>query len=216
MSISNTSICNEALARIAARRINSLDDATDSKPEAIQCRLHFERTRNSLQRSHFWVFNKDRATLSESTPTPDFEYSKQYILPSDFLRFRRKFDEGADFNTISVFSFSIETNSSGEKVLLTDEDSVRLIYSKLVTDPTKFDELYTDVLVLKLARKLSVPLSGDDKMTALIDEDLRPLMATVRALDRNEGMGTRQNEQWWWNDARIRFGGRRGPTVANS
>jgi hypothetical protein len=162
------------------------------------------------------VFNKARISLSEATSNPDFEYANQFLLPADFLRYRYKFDAGAASNEISVFSFSLETNADGAKVLLTDEDQVNLTYSKLVTDAAKFDPLFVEVLVLKLARKLSVPLSGDAKMLDGIDADLKPLMATVRALDRNEGAGTRQNEQRTWNDARLGSTLRMRPTVANS
>lgn len=216
MATSNTGICNQALGRIAAMRINSIDDTTNTKAEAQQCRLHYEPTRDELQRSHFWVFNKGRATLSQDTTDPDFEYQNQFLLPADFLRFRYKYDAGAGSNEISVFSFSLELNDEGNRVLLTDEDAVNMIYSRLITDTAKFDPLFVEVLALKLARKLSVPLSGDDKMLEGIDADLKPLMASVRALDRNEGFGTRQNDQHTWNDSRLQFAGRNRPTVAGS
>ena len=216
MAESDTTICNQALGRIGAKRIVDLDDDSDTKPEAQQCRLHFKPTRDALQRSHFWVFNKGREALSQDTNDPPFEYANQFLLPSDFLRYRYKHDGGAASNEISVFSFSLETNVDGARVLLTDEDSVNLVYSKLVTDAAKFDPLFVEVLVLKLARKLSVPLSGDDKMTEGIDADLKPLMASVRALDRNEGAGTRQNDQQNWSDARLGSSLRSRPTVAGS
>jgi len=216
MAESDTTICNQALGRVGGKRIVDLDDNSDTKTEAQQCRLHFKPTRDALQRSHFWVFNKGRAALSQDTNDPDFEYANQFLLPSDFLRYRYKHDGGAASNEISVFSFSLETNVDGAKVLLTDEDSVNLVYSKLVTDAAKFDPLFVEVLVLKLARKLSVPLSGDDKMTEGIDADLKPLMKSVRALDRNEGAGTRQNDQQTWNDSRLGSSLRNRPTVAGS
>jgi hypothetical protein len=216
MAVSNTSICNQALGRIAAKRINDFSDATETRNEAIQCRLHYEPTRDALQRAHFWVFNKARATLVEDTNEPDFEFTNQFLLPSDFLRFRSKFDRGSGNNETSVFSFSLETNVDGAKVLLTDEDAVNLRYSKLVTDPTKFDPLFIEVFVLKLARKLSVPLSGGGKLLDGIDKELNPLMASVKALDRNEGMGTRANDQYHWNDARLGSTLRSRPTVASS
>ena len=95
MAVNNTSICNMALSRIGAKRINDFDDDSDTKNEAIQCRLHFEQTRDALQRSHFWVFTKTRETLSQDTEDPDFEYANQFLLPSDMLRYRYKHDAGA-------------------------------------------------------------------------------------------------------------------------
>lgn len=217
MAVSNTSICNMALSRIGAKRINDFDDDTDTKNEAIHCRLHFEQTRDALQRSHFWVFNKKRETLSQDTTDPAFEFGNQFLLPSDFLRYRRKYDAGAGSTEISVYSFSLETNADGNRILLTDEDSVSLVYSARVTDPAKFDPLFIDVLVLKLALKLLTPLAGSDKVIRKeLTDELFVVMGRVRALDRNEGVGTRQNDQYTWNDARLQSSLRNRPTVAGS
>lgn len=216
MAESNTVVCNMALNRIGGQRINLFEDTTDTKNEAIACRLHFEQTRDALQRSHFWVFNKTRATLSRDTATPAFEYAYQYLLPSDFLRYRYKYDSGGLSNQISVWSFSLERKTDGTRILLTDETSVSLIYSARVTDTTKWDNLFTELLVLKLAQKLVTPLAGGNKdIMAEIKDDIRELEPRVRALDRNEGFGTRQNDQSTWNDARL-GGVAFQPTVAGS
>lgn len=216
MAESNTQVCNMALARIGARRINDYSDDTDTKNEAIQCRLHYVQTRDELQRSHLWVFNKTRATLSRDTDSPSFEYTYQYLLPSDFLRYRYKYDTGSLSNQMSAWSFSLERKSDGTRILLTDESSVCLVYSARVTDPTKWDDLFTALFVLKLAKKLATPLARSDKnMMASINEDLEEIEPRVRALDRNEGQGTRQNDLSTWNDARLR-GLINQPTVASS
>jgi hypothetical protein len=206
-----------ALGRIGAGRINDFSDATDTKAEAIQCRLHYEQTRNALQRSHFWVFNKSRIQLSEDTVSPAFEYTNQFILPPDFLRYRRRYDGGSSSNEESAFSFSLETKSDGTKIMLTDQTSVYLVYSRLITDPTKFGPLFIEVLVLKLAKKLLTPLAGSDKaIQKELGDELSVVMQSVRALDRNEGAGTRQNDQHTWNDARLGLSLANRPTVANS
>ena len=88
MAESPTSICNQSLGKLGAKRINDLSDTTDTKPEAIQCRLHYEPTRDALLRSHWWRFARDRAVLSQDTNDPAFEWDNQFILPNDFLRFR--------------------------------------------------------------------------------------------------------------------------------
>lgn len=154
--------------------------------------------------------------MSQFTEDPDFEYDRQFLLPDNFLRYRYKYDLGADMNQISVFSFSIE-NHDGKKLLLTNETSVCLVYSKLITDPTDFDPLFVELFVLKLAKRLFTPLAGSDKtIMTEIKDDIKDLMPRVRALDRNEGAGTRQNEQYTWNDARLSSSLRNRPTVASS
>jgi hypothetical protein len=83
MSISDTSICNMALGRIGATRINDFSDDTESSSEAIQCRLHYETTRDAQLRSNLWRFARARETLSANVTAPDFEYSYAYDLPAD-------------------------------------------------------------------------------------------------------------------------------------
>ena len=217
MAVNNTSICNMALSRIGAKRINAFDDDSDTLNEAIHCRLHFEQTRDALQRSHIWVFTKDRETLSQDTESPAFEYANQFLLPSDMLRYRMKHDGGAASNEISVYSFSMETKADGTKILLTDEDSVSLVFTRLITDPTKWDPLFIELLIIKLALKLLTPLAGSDKTIKTdLKDDLKNIMPAIRALDRNEGFGTRQNDQHTWNDARLSSSLRNRPTVVGS
>ena len=74
------------------------------------------------------------------------------------------------------------------------------MYIRKVTDPTEFDPLFVEVLVLLLARKLVGPLAGGDpKLKKEINDDLRGLMPRVRAADSDEtDTGGRSD----WNLAR--------------
>ena len=201
MSISETSICNMTLGRLGAERINDLGDNSDTQIEAIHCRLHYEQTRNELQRSHFWRFNKDRQTLSLDTATPDFEWDYQHFLPNDFLRMRSVFGENTLPNNTTVDSYSLEG-----KLLLSDDETVRIRYSKLVTDVTEFDPLFVKALVLELALKLVVPLTISVEMQESVQKELKDIMPAIRALDREEGDTIRRAERSTWNDARWALG----------
>lgn len=219
MAESETTIVNMALARVGAKRINDYDDTSDTKPEAIQARLHYVQTRDALQRSHLWVFNKTRSQWSRDTVTPDFEYDYQFLIPSDFLRFRYVVDAAGNHNEISHYSHSIERKSDGTRVLLSDlsDEELDVVYSARITDCSKWDPLFTEVLILKLAKKFATPLAGSDKeIMASIKEDLKELEPRVRSLDRNEGWGTRQGDLDTWNDARLHASLGSTPTVAGS
>lgn len=205
MAVSETSICNMSLGRIAAKRINSFDDTSDSIKSAIECRLHFVQTRDALQRSHAWVFNATRVILSQDTTSPVFEYDNQFLIPDDYLRARTVYDESGGPNSLSSYSAAIEANADGDLRWLTNQSAVNLRYSYRVTDPGKFDPLFTEVFVLKLARKLVMPLAGaEQKLLVGIDKELIPLERRVRALDKNEAYRTRRNEFNLWSDARFR------------
>ncbi|MEE9529110.1 MAG: hypothetical protein V3V88_03575 [Dehalococcoidia bacterium] len=202
MANSNTTLCNQALGRIGAKRINNFEDSADSSPQAIQCRLHFEQTRDALMRSHWWRFARDRVVLSQDTTDPDFEWDNQFILPSDMLRARSVFSDTQTRNT--RFSYELE----GDR-LLTNQSAVNFRYIKKITDPTKFDSLFVEVLVLLLAIKLVGPLAGANvKLTTILNQELRPLMKQVRAIDRQETNTRGKADRNLWNDARFFSGGR--------
>ena len=180
MALNETKICNQALGRIGAKRINDFTDATDTKLEAIQCRLHYELTRDSLLRSHYWRFARARAVLSQDTNDPDFEWDNQFILPVDFLRFRSIYEE--DGATSKSRRHAIE----GQRIL-TNLSAVSLRYIKKVTDVTKFDPLFVEVLVWLLADKMIGPLAGGDvRIQKKIDIALDKLTPKVQAVDMDE------------------------------
>lgn len=198
MAISVTGICNMALGRIGAKRINDFGDASDIKPEAIQCRLHYEQTRDALIRSHYWRFASVRAALSQDTNDPAFEWDNQFILPNDFMRLKSVFSDNFTVTENTRFSFAIE----GQR-LLTNESSVKLRYIKKVTDPTEFDALFIELLVLTLADKFIGPLAGGDaKIQEKIDRAMGRLLPSVRSLDRQETNNIGIVNRRTWNDAR--------------
>jgi len=195
MALSETKICNAALARIGSKRLNDLD--TDTSPQAIQCRTHYEITRDSLIRSHFWRFASARATLVQDADTPDFEWDYQYILPNDFLRMKSIYEDR--FSGVNLCSYALE----GQR-LLTNESSMEIRYIRKVTDVTEFDPLFVEVLVLQLALKLVSGLAGGaPNLQDILQRELAMLMPSVRALDRQETNTAGQDEASTWNDARV-------------
>ncbi len=198
MATSNTKICNQALGRIGARRINDFDDTTDTKPEAVQARLHFEQTRDALTRSHRWRVASDRATLTRDVETPDFEWAYQFFLPNDFLGMKSIYE--GRFSSANLRSYDLEG-----ALLLTNETTMEIKYIKKITDPTKFDPLFIEVLVLQLAMKFASGLaSSDSKLRKEIKDELEIVMSAVRMLDAQETNTIGQYDLEIWKDARFR------------
>lgn len=194
---SSTSISNMALARFGAKRITDFGDSTDTKPEAVYCRLFYTQTAKALMRSHLWRFARHRVQLSQDTEDPAFEYTYAYTLPNDFLRHILLWD-GSDLPGGRVYtSYDIE----GDRVLI-DESTVYLKYIRWMESPASWDPLYIEVMVLQLAKKLCMPLSQDVEIKADLDRDLEPLMRKVRALDRQEAEHWGRDELKVWLDSR--------------
>lgn len=193
-----TTVCNMALARLGGKRINDYGDSTDTKVEAIYCRLFYEQTAKALIRSHLWRFAQARASLSQNATSPAFEYTYAYDLPNNFLRHLILYD-GSDMplgNT--YYSYSLE----GKQLLCDIDTPLYLRYIKWVPSEADWDTLFVEVLVLQLARKLVIPLSQSVKLKTDIDNDLRILGPTVRALDRQESEHIGRDSLKTWRDAR--------------
>lgn len=199
-----------SLARIGAKRINDYNDSTDTQTPAIYCRLFFMQTAKSLMRSHFWRFARDRVQLSQDSNDPSFQWTYQYILPSDFLRLILVYD-GSDLPEGRTYvSYELE----GSRLLI-DESTVYIKYIKWVESPANWDPLFIEVLILQLAQKLIIPLGGAGKEAQALKADLdrelygskrygtRGLMSQVRALDRQEAEHIGRDELKTWTDARF-------------
>lgn len=204
MALTETDILNAALARIGAKRMTAVQFAAESTLEAIHCKLHYDQTRDALLRSHYWRFASARKTLTKDTNSPDFEWSNQFILPTDFLRMKSIYDGNNTALKKSRHSYALEGTR-----LLTDDSSVEIRYIRKVTDVTEFDPLFVEVLVLLLAKKLVGSLAGADaKLTQDIKDDLKNLMPSVRTLDRQETETVGRADRQTWVDVRQTRGGR--------
>lgn len=178
--ISVTKICNSALGKIGAARINNYDDSTESNPAAIQCRTHYEVARDSLLRSHVWSFAVNRASLTAETNAPDFEYDYQFTLPSDFIRLLNIY-EGDNYTEL-YDSYTIENGK-----ILSNDSTCYIKYIKRVTDPVKFDTMFVEVLILSLALKLIGPLAGGaPKLQQSIQIELDNIMKKARVVNLQE------------------------------
>ena len=177
--MTETEICNMSLSRLGASRIN--DYATANTTEAINCRLQYPQTLKSLLRSYDWPFARKRATLSQDTTSPLFQWDYQYVLPSDFSRLLliNEFDitDGLDDR------WTIEG-----KRILTNYDTMNIVYIRNGITVNEFDPLFIDTLVLRLALKLIPPILGtkSSNFYAEIKDDLRYTEYKARAICAQE------------------------------
>ncbi len=82
--ITDVSICNSALIKLGAERINTLDD--DSKT-ARACKEQYPKVRDDMLRSHKWNFAIGRQSLAKSaTFIPVFRFESAFPYPANVLR----------------------------------------------------------------------------------------------------------------------------------
>lgn len=178
MAQSETDICNLALGKLGEQRIASLNENT---PAARACNLVYADTRDALLRSHRWNFAEKRQTLTELADEPAFGWAHQFELPADCLRVLELND--TEFGDNLTDEYKIEG-----RAILTDTDSVDIVFTYRNTDVSTYDALFVKALAYELAIELSEVIRGTTSKTAeLVQAYERRIGPLARRIDANEG-----------------------------
>lgn len=142
-------IVNRALIKLGGDTILALD--ASSKRARVMGQL-FDETRDGLIRSFLWGFAMERIKLNPLADAPAFGYSKQFLLPGDFLRpvMVDEFFVGPsmnDYRNSDESLYSIE----GNKILTDLASPLPLRYLKRVTDYGLMPGDFVEVLACELA-----------------------------------------------------------------
>jgi len=125
---------------------------------------------------------------------PLFGFTYQYYLPDDFARLISVYEEwGTDLP-------DDRWKREGQRIL-TNYTTCNVIYVKKVTDPDDFDELFAELLLLKMAKKLIPAIPGTKSKTLVdeINEDLKDANRRARIVCLQED---NQSGRSNWNLAR--------------
>ena len=77
-----TDLCNIAFDRIGAAPVTDAEITADTDPRAKKCNLHYEQTRDALQRSYTWRFNKERIKLASAWAEDVAYTTDMYVIDS--------------------------------------------------------------------------------------------------------------------------------------
>lgn len=169
---SEVEICNIALANIRAKGINSL---TENSLQAQQCKLFYPILRNQLLEDAPWQFGHKVKPLSLLT-LEAFSYGFVYQYPSDCLKVNklilnhqgiRGSHSVPSHHSIRDHHFGTDTKIEYEiqiiddtKVILADQDELRIDYRANITDPNLFTTQFIMTLGHLLASEIAVPIVG--------------------------------------------------------
>jgi len=124
------------------------------------------------------------------TDRPETYWDYRYDLPSDFSRFTNKWLKHNETR------YALEGNK-----ILCDETELNINYIKKVTDPTEFDDLFTEVLIYDLAIKLTFTLMGGSYQTIALrkglKEERRDIIVKAKSVNSIESdQGRRKSSEW--------------------
>lgn len=152
---SEVDVCNLALSHIGQASDISSISPSDGSADADHCARFYPIARNELLEEFDWTFARKRGTLAELTnDREDFAY--RYARPADCLKERRLLPDGYGDDQNDILNWQRE----GDSVYTDDELSV-LVYTRLLTDPTKFSPLFVIALSWRVASYIAGPILKD-------------------------------------------------------
>ena len=177
-------MCNSALNLLGASTISAL---TDDTKNARLCNQRYEPVRNRVFRSHAWNCLHKRVQLAQNSTAPVVEYDHAYALPSDCLRVL-KINNGSTDSILTNLDYKLEGRN-----IVTDIDTVFLIYISLDTDPNNYDTYLREAISHQLAADLCYAITNNAALAnnymTRADERLREarfIDATENSLDTVE------------------------------
>ena len=177
-------MCNSALNLLGASTIAAL---TDDTKNARLCNQRYEPVRNRVFRSHAWNCLHKRVQLAQNSTAPVVEYDHAYALPSDCLRVL-KIHNGTTDSIATALDYKLEGRN-----IVTDQDTIFLIYIALDTDPNNYDSYLREAISHQLAADLCYAITNNAALAnnymTRADERLREarfIDATENSLDTVE------------------------------
>ena len=186
-------MCNSALNLLGASTISAL---TDDTKNARLCNQRYEPVRNRVFRSHAWNCLHKRVQLAQNSTAPVVEYDHAYALPSDCLRVL-KIHNGTTDSIATNLDYKLEGRN-----IVTDIDTIFLIYIALDTDPNNYDTYLRESISHQLAADLAYAITNNSTLAnnymTRADERLRE----ARFIDATENsLGTVEANEF--TDARL-------------
>lgn len=178
---SEVDLCNLALAYLGDDATVASINPPEGSPQAEHCQRFYPIARDTLLQMHNWSFASRRVSLAQVTmPYTMWKYA--YACPGDMMTAVAVLPPEAENDyavraypadlrgfgwtdmpmvTAGVYTpqeYQIETDTLGNKVIYTNQETAILRYQALVSDPTKFDPLFTNALSWHLASMLAGPI----------------------------------------------------------
>ncbi len=186
MATSDVSVCNLALQKLGAARIVSLTEDSRNARSVNAC---YEALRDAEIRRYKWGFAKTRATLAPSAIEPDHTYLYAFPLPADCLRLLPPARNGLDWQ--------VESHEGANAILTNDGDTLEIEYLKRVTDPTKFDPCFVEMLAAKIAWHCCEEITQSNAKKEAINTEYRDLRAEARRMNAFEYTAEEAPEDPW-------------------
>ena len=194
-------IANLALARIGA---NLIADTTEDTPSSRQARAIFAATRDELLRDYEFNFAKASQTLSEDAV---FAYkgswSYAFTVPTSPVILKILSISGNTDNLYEVVGSGANRRLLANVTTTTGPNVLQVQYVAQVIDPSTWDSLFKDALVLRLASKLAMPLVKRADLAQVIQQEFAAIFTLAKTASSQERQ-LDESEPLWTDRAAVR------------
>jgi hypothetical protein len=200
---SQISICNQALVKLGANTITSIDQGTT---EANMCKAFYTDVLNSVLEEYPWTFATKRYELPQKAGTPPQPYSAWYLIPSNVIRIVEA-SSNPNFNRANSTQWEIE----GENIL-TNDDSLFIRAIIETPDPSMYTAGFVRAFVVRLAAEMSTAITHSRQMADQLMRDYSIQVQRAISSDGQQGR-TRKYRSNQLIDVRNAGTSFAGPTV---
>jgi len=201
--IDEVAICNLALDHLKQKPIVDIESPTTEVEELMS--RQYPQARRAALRQHPFNFASHRIAITPSTgDEPVVGYSRAYRKPNGFIRLLSRMDsDGQPLTT--------EYDLEGDFILMDGESNstIYIRYTRDITDVSKFDPLFIDLLAVELALRISSKFSGSENRAATLLKLREDIKRDARAVDGQE-RPPRKRERSAFLSARVGLGRSRG------
>lgn len=161
---SEVDIVNLALSHLGDEAGVTDISPPDGTTQAAHGARFYPIARGVLLEMFPWTFATTRVALAEIANPAEDDWSYAYRLPADCLRPLASLYPGVSPRALSnesdadSFPYIVESSEDGGLVLLTNLETARLRYIRLVTDTGKYTPIFTAALSRLLAAYLAGPV----------------------------------------------------------
>jgi hypothetical protein len=210
VTITDTDIANLALDAVGTR--STIASLQEQSTEATTLARQYPIARAAILRAAHWDFARKQAQMSllldatqgQAVPQP---WLYEYAPPNDCVRMRYILPTfqstatpvpgniptpiAAQYLSAPVrfvVSSDVDQNGNDVEVVLTNQPTATLVYTKLITNPNLFDSLFIQAFVAYLASLICEPLTGSGAKINRLYQQAQAATQAARAANGNEGL----------------------------
>lgn len=179
---SQTSICNQALAKLGANQIINIDQ---DNTEAKLCKAHYTDILESILEEYPWSFATKRYKLPKSAESPPPPFGAQFLIPSEVLRVVEA-SANPDFAKENTTEWQIEGG-----FILSDSGVIFIRAIVKNIDAISYPPKFVRALVCRLAGELSLAITQSREMHRQLMEEYGILLDKAITTDGQRGRSRR-------------------------